>query len=86
MTTESPNTQAGSRFTNFLKRRWLAISIVVVAIAVAAQNALSDEESTVLLLWVRLTLPSWLLIMIVFLIGCVVGWLAVRGRSRRRKR
>lgn len=86
MAAETPDVPSTNKFTNFLKRSWLAIVLFVVAIVIAVQNALSDEQSTILLLWGRITLPSWLLIVVVLLIGCVAGWIVARGRSRRRKR
>ncbi|MFF1632855.1 LapA family protein [Leifsonia sp. NPDC058248] len=75
-----------SAFVRFLKRKWLAILLVVLLIVVAIQNGVANDEATIFLLWTQLTIPTWLLVLIVFLIGGVVGWIFARNRAARRAR
>ncbi|WP_348788981.1 DUF1049 domain-containing protein [Leifsonia sp. NPDC080035] len=73
-------------FVRFLKRKWLAIVLVVLLLVVAIQNGVADETSTILLLWAQLTIPTWALVLIVFVVGGVVGWIFARNRAARRSR
>lgn len=78
---------AGGRdnaFVRFLKRKWLAIVLVVLLLIVAIQNGVGDDQATIYLLWARLQLPTWLLVVAVFLIGGVVGWVFARNRAARK--
>jgi uncharacterized integral membrane protein len=75
-----------SAFVRFLKRKWLAIVLVVLLIVVAIQNGVGDDQATIFLLWTQVTMPTWLLVLIVFLIGGVVGWIFARNRAARRGR
>ncbi|MDN4612871.1 DUF1049 domain-containing protein [Leifsonia sp. F6_8S_P_1B] len=77
---------AGSGFVRFLKRKWLAIVLVVLAVIVAIQNLVGGDQATVFLLWSELVMPTWALVVIVFLVGGIVGWVFARNRAARRER
>ncbi|WP_431277313.1 LapA family protein [Leifsonia poae] len=73
-------------FVRFLKRKWFAILLVVLLVVVAIQNGVSDDKATIFFLWAELTMPTWLLVLIIFIIGGVVGWIFARNRAARRAR
>lgn len=82
-------TEAGSDengFVRFLKRKWLAIVLVLLLVIVAIQNLVGGDRATVFLLWGELVMPTWALVVIVFLVGGVVGWILARNRAARRER
>jgi putative membrane protein len=70
----------------FLKRKWLAIVLVVLAVIVAIQNGVSNETSTVRLLWGSVSMPTWFLIALIFVVGGIVGWVLARNRAARKAR
>ena len=70
----------------FLKRRWLAIVLVVLLIIVAIQNGVADEQSTIFLLFWQVQWPTWVLVLIIFVIGGIAGWVFARNRAARRAR
>ncbi|MFF1574619.1 LapA family protein [Leifsonia sp. NPDC058292] len=75
-----------SAVVRFLKRKWLAIVLVVLLVVIAIQNGVGDDKATIFVLWGQLTMPTWLLVVIVFLIGGIVGWIFARNRAARRAR
>ncbi len=77
---------AENGLVRYLKRKWLAILLVVLLVIVAIQNGVGDDQATIFLLWAQLTVPTWLLVLVVFLIGGVVGWVFARNRAARRAR
>ena len=83
---QTPAPAGENAFVTFLKRKWLAILLVVLLIVVAIQNGVADETSTILLLWAQLTIPTWALVLIIFVVGGVVGWIFAANRARRRSR
>lgn len=87
MTTRDRVDGAGTnRFVEFLKRKWLAIVLVVLLIIVAVQNGFGGDQATIFVLWGQLRMPTWLLVLIVFAIGAVTGWVLARNRAARKSR
>ncbi|AGW42407.1 hypothetical protein O159_24690 [Leifsonia xyli subsp. cynodontis DSM 46306] len=83
MSTSVP--QSGENaFVRFLKRKWLAIVLVVLLIVVALQNAVGNDQATLFLLWAQLAMPTWALVLIVFAIGAIAGWVFARNRAARK--
>ena len=70
-----------SSFVAFLKRRWLAILIVVVTIVVIAANRDEVEFS---LVFTHFAMPLWVILAITFALGIVVGWIAKTRRAGRK--
>ncbi|MEO7015627.1 MAG: DUF1049 domain-containing protein [Leifsonia sp.] len=70
----------------FLKRKWFAILLVVLVIVVAIQNGAGNDEATIFILWTKVSMPTWLLVVIVFVVGGIVGWILARNRAARRAR
>ncbi|ODA89580.1 hypothetical protein ATY41_04705 [Leifsonia xyli subsp. xyli] len=73
-------------FVRFLKRKWLAIALVLLLIVVALQNAIGNDQATLFLLWAQLAMPTWALVLIVFAIGAIAGWVFARNRAARKNR
>ncbi|ANF32577.1 hypothetical protein A0130_13660 [Leifsonia xyli] len=76
----------GNRFVEFLKRKWLAIVLVVLLIVIAIQNGVGGDKATIFVLWGQVQLPTWLLVLIVFVIGGITGWVLARNRAARKAR
>ncbi|GAA2055788.1 DUF1049 domain-containing protein [Leifsonia soli] len=76
----------GNRLVRFLKRKWLAIVLILLLVVVAVQNLVADDRATIFVLWTQVRVPTWLLVVLVFLIGGVVGWVLARNRAARRAR
>ena len=76
MSDPTPSTNAVGEF---LKQRWLTIVIVAAVLVFVLQNT---GDSTVHLLWMTLTTPTWLLLAILFFLGVVAG--SFRARRKRR--
>jgi lipopolysaccharide assembly protein A len=70
----------------FLKKRWLGVLLVVLLLIVAIQNAVSGDKATIFVLWAELSMPTWVLVLIVFLIGGIAGWVISRNRAARKRR
>lgn len=70
----------------FLKRKWLAIVLVVLLLIVAIQNGIGNDQATIYLLWAQLRMPTWVLVVAVFVVGGVVGWVLARSRAARKAR
>lgn len=75
-----------NRLVRFLKRKWLAIVLILLLVVVAVQNLVADDRATIFVLWTQVRVPTWLLVVLVFLIGGVVGWVLARNRAARRAR
>ena len=75
-----------NRLTRFLKRKWLAIVLILLLVIVAVQNLVGGDRATIFVLWTQVRVPTWLLVVLVFLIGGVVGWVLARNRAARRAR
>jgi putative membrane protein len=86
MSTDKQSASSENAFAGFLKRKWLAILLVVLLLVVAIQNGVADDEATVFLLWAELAVPTWVLILVVFLVGAITGWLFARSRAARKRR
>ena len=63
----------------FLKRRWLAIVLVLLAIVFIVQNR---NDSTVQLFNAQATMSQWLVLSIVFVGGMVAGFIMARNKRR----
>ncbi|WP_223690317.1 LapA family protein [Leifsonia poae] len=85
MSTE-PLTSTENGFVRFLKRKWLAIVLVILFVVIAIQNGVGSDKATIFLLWATLSMPTWLLVLIVFLVGGIVGWIFARNRASRKAR
>ncbi|MGH1549569.1 LapA family protein [Leifsonia poae] len=82
----SQGTSGDNRFGEFVKRKWLAIVLVLLLIVVAIQNGIGGDQATIFVLWGQVQLPTWLLVLIVFAIGVITGWVLARNRAARRAR
>lgn len=82
----APQTTSESGFVRFLKRKWLAIVLIALLVIVAIQNGVGNDQATIFVLWGQLVMPTWLLVLVVFLVGGVVGWILARNRAARRAR
>lgn len=83
-TETAPSTE--NWFLTWLKRRWLAVVLVLLVVIVAIQNGLATETATIQLLWATVSMPVWLLVGLLFLIGAIAGWLFAHNRAARRSR
>jgi putative membrane protein len=84
--TAHPSDTTENGIVRYLKRKWLAILLVLLLIVVAIQNGVGDDQATIFVLWAQLTIPTWVLVVVVFLIGGIVGWVFARNRAARRDR
>jgi putative membrane protein len=82
----SGQTAGESGFVRFLKRKWLALLLVLILIVVAVQNGVANDQATIFVFWGQVQLPTWLLVVIVFLIGAITGWVLARNRAARKAR
>lgn len=67
----------GNAVLTFLKRFWLPIVLVIVAIVFIVTNT---EDATFNIAWIRITQPLWLLLTITVLVGLIIGWFVGRRR------
>lgn len=72
-------TASTNKLGEFVKQRWLTILIVVLVAIFVVQNT---GDSRVHLFWMTLTMPTWLLLAALFLLGVIAG--TFRARRRRR--
>jgi lipopolysaccharide assembly protein A len=80
MSSEVPDTKpSGGRARRIAARHWLAIVLIVLAAIFVAQNTVRHE---VHLLWVTLEAATWLVLIVVFLVGVLTGVLLRRRRRR----
>ncbi|MEV8214143.1 LapA family protein [Leifsonia sp. NPDC077715] len=84
--TRTRDTAGENRFVAFLKRKWLAIVLVVLLVVVAIQNGVGGDRATIFVLWTQVQMPTWLLVLIVFAIGVITGWVLARNRAARKAR
>lgn len=82
MSQTSPN-RSDNAFVEFLKRRWLAIVITILAIVFIVQNGIVTRMVTFNLLWIEAQLPIWLVALILFVAGAITGFLFARNRTAR---
>lgn len=64
----------------FLKKRWLGVLIVVLALIFVLQNGLVTDYTTVQFYFWQWIWPNWLLLTVVFFAGWLVGWLFSRRK------
>jgi lipopolysaccharide assembly protein A len=80
MSSDVPDTKkSGRRARRIAARHWLAIILIVLAAIFVVQNTVRHQ---VHLLWVTLEAATWLVLVVIFLVGFVTGVLL--GRRRRR--
>ena len=78
MSSEVPATKpAGGRARRLAARHWLAIVLFVLAVIFVVQNTVRHE---VHFLWVTVEAATWLVLIVVFLVGVVTGLLLHRRR------
>ena len=73
-------------FVRYLKRKWLAIILVILLIIIAIQNGVADETSKIFILFWHVEWPTWLVVVLTFVIGGIVGWILARNRASRKAR
>ena len=73
----NPISASGTKL-NITPRMWIGVAIAVVAILFIAQNR---NSANITLLWIRMSSPLWLTLLIVFLAGLLSGWLIARRRK-----
>jgi putative membrane protein len=81
MSTQSTSTKTGNPFLRFLKERWVAIILTILAIAFIVQN---HRTVSIDLFWMRFAFPLWATLGVVFLVGALVSYLV--GRRSRKNR
>ncbi|QTX05588.1 LapA family protein [Agromyces archimandritae] len=74
-----------NRFLEWLKQRWVAILLIVLAVVFIIQNGIAWQTTTMSLLWITVTVPLWLVALIVFAAGCAVGYVFAKRRAARRE-
>ncbi|WP_034649392.1 LapA family protein [Cellulomonas sp. HZM] len=59
----------------------LGAVVVVLALVVVLQNT---QEARFEVLWATITLPTWVMLSIVFVLGGITGWLLNYRRTKRK--
>src|ERR1700758_4134086 len=81
MSSDVPDTKpSGRRARRLGVRHWLAIILIVLAAIFVVQNTVRHE---IHLLWVTVEAATWLVLIVIFLVGVVTGVLLGRRRRRR---
>ena len=65
----------------FLKRRWLALVILVVVVVLVVANR---DPVTFNLVFTTFETPEWVVILVTFLLGGIAGWIAKSRRTARK--
>jgi lipopolysaccharide assembly protein A len=79
MSSDTPDTKpSGGRPGRIAARHWLAIILVVLAVIFVMQNTARHE---IHLLWITVEAATWLVLIVIFVVGVVIGLLL--GRRRR---
>lgn len=68
-------------FVAFLKRRWLALVILVVVVVLVIANR---DPVTFNLVFTTFETPEWVVILVTFLLGGIAGWIAKSRRTARK--
>ena len=80
MSSNVPDTKpSGGRARRIAVRHWVAIILIVLAAIFVVQNTVRHE---IHLLWVNVEAATWLVLIVIFLVGVVTGVLL--GRRPRR--
>jgi len=69
------------KFIEFGPSQWLGLALIVLAIVFIVQNR---ADVTIVLLWINVSAPLWLVLTLITLIGFGAGYLFSWGRGRRR--
>ncbi|WP_426593256.1 LapA family protein [Cellulomonas sp. McL0617] len=65
----------------FLKRRWLALVILVVVIVLIVANR---DPVSFNLVFTSFETPEWVVILVTFVLGGIAGWIAKTRRANRK--
>ena len=76
MTTSSPDRTPVS---TFVRERWVALVLVILTAAFVAQNRNRVDLN---LFWMHMSMPLWLVLVIIALVGAVIGFVLARLRRR----
>ena len=80
MSSDVPDTKpSGRRARRLAARHWLAIILIVLAAIFVVQNTVRHE---IHLLWFTVEAATWLVLIVIFLVGVVTGVLLRRRRRR----
>ena len=79
-TTERSDKRGRLSVREFLRRRWLAIVLVIVAVIFILQNR---SQASLSLFNLNIVMALWLILAIVFIVGLLAGFLLSRRRHRR---
>lgn len=60
--------------------QWVGLVIAILALIFVLMNRASAE---ITLLWMHLSGPTWLILLIVFAVGWLAGWLTTRKNTKR---
>ena len=63
-----------------MRRRWLAVALIIVVIIFVVQNRTS---APIQLFTVQVSLPQWSILAIILAVGLLAGYLLGRVRRRR---
>ncbi len=66
-----------SKVIALLTRRWLAIVLLIVAVFFIVQNR---DSTSVTLFFAQITMPQWMALSVMFILGLVAGILIARNR------
>lgn len=67
--------------SEFLRERWLAVVLTVIAVVFIVQN---PDDTRISFLWIHLTWPLWLTLSIVAVIGIVIGHFITKRHGNNR--
>ncbi len=76
----STGQSSGNRVVAFLTRRWLALVLIIVGVFFILQNR---DTTSVTLFFAQVTMPQWMALTVVFVLGLVAGILIARSRRGR---
>ncbi len=70
-------------FLSWLAQRWLGVVITLLFTVILIQNIAVVTSVNVTLLWATMSMPMWVLLLVIFLIGTAVGMVFSRNRARK---
>lgn len=77
-TPSAPKAPSTGGITGLLKRYWLPLVLVIVAIVFIATNR---DRTTFNVAWIGISSPLWLMLTVTLLLGAVIGWYLGRRRG-----
>ncbi|WGD36664.1 DUF1049 domain-containing protein [Lysinibacter sp. HNR] len=84
----SPNAQPtprGNRFLTWLKNRWLGIVVTALMVVLLIQNIGIINSINISLLWIQISAPVWVLLLVLFATGAIAGVSFARSREKARQ-